>query len=113
MTDKEDNNNVKPIRKGLKIELDKVKQEEKLEPIKPIIEKLEDLIELAKSGDLRELCYVGIADDLTIYSGIVGICYDPHHMWSQLNHQATMYYDKVFYPRVEPDPYMFDDDDDE
>lgn len=84
---------VKPIRKGIKIDNEPVKKQ----PIPSIQEKLQFLLELADSGDLRELTFIGITDENEIYSEYVGVMPEwPHNMYAELNHMTDMYYSTVF-----------------
>lgn len=100
MVEKDKPNNVKPIRKGVQLE------EPKLEPIPDLVAQIELLLELAKSGDLREFAYVGVTADPYIHSGVMGNPYDCHYMMAQLIHLKTKYYEEVFWPMIEGAPYF-------
>jgi hypothetical protein len=109
MTDNEDKNKVRPIRKGISISTEEV--EEKAEPDLRMVKAIEDMLEKAKTGDLKEFVFIGLTDDNLIYSGFLGVAFDPHAMYAQIMHTATLYYDNVFYPRTEGSSRMgFGDD---
>ena len=103
MTDKEvptTPNNIKPIRKGLKIN-DSPEESVKKEVDPRLLRTAQMLLSKVESGEITELVYIGITEDLIIYSGIVGVVYEPHIMHSQLIHTTTKYYDEVLYPSIE------------
>lgn len=89
-----DDNNVKPIRKGIMIN-----EKIELKPIKPIQDIIDHLKTLADSGELREFTYIGITNNNDIYSDCLGDTPAwPHVMFAQLNHITQVYYDTVFLP---------------
>ena len=102
MTDKEvpsTPNNVKPIRKGVSLPVDDIKEE--LVPDELIVKACEELLARAKSGELLELVFIGLSEGNLIHSAILGTIHDPHIMLAQIEHTKTLYYDNKFYPHFE------------
>ncbi len=109
MTDNEDKNKVRPIRKGISISTEEV--EEKAEPDIRMVKILSDMLEKAKTGELKEFVFIGLNSENLIYSGMLGVAFDPHVMYAQIMHMATLYYDNTFYPIIEGSTRMgFGDD---
>lgn len=72
MTDKKDSNKIRAIRKDIVID----NETPKLEPIPQLVELLARLYEDAKSGNMREMCFVSINADETANRGIIGEPYN-------------------------------------
>ena len=94
-----DISNVKPIRKGLSV------GKSKLEPEPSMVEDLEYLLSLAKTGELVELCYVALTGDSSrILNNIQNVSYGdyiPHIMFSELTHLTDMYKEENLRPILE------------
>lgn len=104
MTDKDKPSNIKPIFAGLKVDTG-----EKSEPIPEIVECVTKLLAEATSGELRELCYVGMYEDRSFKRGIWGIPNDFSAMQNNLRILDTDYFDAVTYP-IMSGSFSFDED---
>lgn len=93
MTDKKDPK-VRAIRKDIKI----VDEEAKPEPIPQLVSLLEVLLEDAKSGRMRELCFVSINEDETCKRGVQGEPYNFTLMQCSLDVLRTDYFEMATYP---------------
>ena len=87
-----DDGKIKPIRKGIKI----VDPNKLPKPDKQIISHLMFMLQEASEGRLRELAYVGITQDNTIYSTFLGDMSAPHEMQAELYHLCQHYHEYAF-----------------
>lgn len=94
MTEKKPPANVKAIRKGIEIE------EKKPAPIPEIVKALESLLEQAKSGNLRELCFTALNEDQTYSVNILGEAIDFTLSYSLLAVLKDNYFEAITYPNL-------------
>lgn len=92
--DTKDNNNVKPIRKGVVIE------EEKKEVNQSIVAEFKMLLELAESGDIQELCYVAVTFDDNVMSKVKGGGWNWAAMDSAIGFIHRQYQGGVVFPAM-------------
>jgi hypothetical protein len=94
MTGKKIEGNIKAIRAGIEI-----KTEETLpEPLTVVVSALEDLLGLAKTGNLREISFVAINHDDTHRFGTVGEPVNFTMMAACLDVLKTDYFETITYP---------------
>lgn len=93
---KDPKDNVKAIRKDIKIST----EEEVLEPLQPIVDALERLLVKAKEGSLRELCYVTSYNDQVSDRQIVGEPNNFNLVQNQLRILDMEYFEGVVYPNM-------------
>jgi hypothetical protein len=98
MTNKKDNDKVKPIRKGIKVEAEP--EEEKLEPNLEIVNKLKDLLVQAESGEMRELIFITVNEDNSSRHGMVGEPWNFLLVQNLLKILSDIYYDSITYPNL-------------
>ena len=85
--------NIRPIRSNIKIE--------DVSPDQGVVEALEHLLSLARTGELREFVSLGICANNNILEYIEGEVYDPHYMQALIVHLSNRYYKEQFLPFFE------------
>lgn len=93
MTDKK-KDNIKAIRAGIEIKTEDTFPE----PLPMVVAALEDLLGLAKTGNLREISFVAINHDDTHRFGTVGEPVNFTMMGSCLKVLETDYFETIVYP---------------
>ena len=92
MTEKD---NVRVIKKGVVIA-----EEEKFEPLPMVVEAAERILKEAKSGFLRELCYVAAYSDKSTTRDVVGDSVSSDSTQNQLRILDMEYFEGVTYPSM-------------
>lgn len=95
-----DNDNVKPIRKGVKVDTGSATEGESPQIQQDIVDELTYLLDMAKKGEIQHLSLLTIDRNNFVDTDTLGDCSDYSRIHTALHFMTTMYFESFVVPTM-------------